>query len=87
MCHGINCCINLDIPHAGGKVKRNHCFYMVLVLCSFFLFQVTKAVLSFSSKAKKTKKDATEKEEPMDVVIISMFAGPLHTVALVLVQH
>ena len=68
MCHGINCCINLDIPHASGKV--------ILILCSFFLFQVTKAVLSFSSKAKKTKKDATEKEEPMDVVIISMFVGP-----------
>ncbi|CAB4012611.1 26S proteasome non-ATPase regulatory subunit 1-like [Paramuricea clavata] len=29
--------------------------------------KVTKAVLSYSSKAKKTKKDATEKEEPMDV--------------------
>jgi hypothetical protein len=32
-------------------------------------------VLSFSSKAKKTKKDATEKEEPMDLVIISVFAA------------
>ena len=38
-----------------------------------FLFQVTKAVLSFSSKAKKTKKDTAEKEEPMDVVITIFF--------------
>ena len=29
-------------------------------------------MLSFSSKAKKTKKDTAEKEEPMDVVILNV---------------